>query len=504
MKKNLYIIICSIFILPIFLFLSFNKYNNYYFISYGNYNKNVNIVKKKTNIKEIIKHYKNYDYIKIDKIKNEKVVKYNELCNIIKNTNYNNFNYIISLNNNKINILKEELLIYKIIDYSNNNININNLNNYLTNKGYKYKFDIEDNITIINSESLFYNNNKFEKNNFDLSTITSNNINRLINMQEDNGKFIYGYNIMTGNELTSYNILRHSGTVWSMIKYYQINHSEVLYQKINKALEYLISNINIQGNNAYVVENKSSEIKLGGNALALIAISEYLNTFNNDKYFAIAQKLATGIICMQNNDGSFIHVLNLDGSTKENFRTAYYDGEATLALLKFYQLSNDNAYLSHSKMAIDYFISNNYNKYSDHWISYAMKEYLKYDTSDKYITFALNNYILNANKFNTNSFSPTKLELLTTVYQTYYDLKDKNIFSKITLNFNINELNEKINKELSILLSFYLTNSLSIYYKNPNKITGGFYNLNDDYRMRIDDIQHSLLGIINYQEIKRE
>ena len=66
-----------------------------------------------------------------------------------------------------------------------------------------------------------------------------------------------------------------------------------------------------------------------------------------------------------------------------------------------------------------------------------------------------------------------------------------------------NILNEKINKELNILLSFYLTNNLSIYYKNADKITGGFYSLNNDYRMRIDDIQHSLLGIINYSEIKK-
>ena len=110
---------------------------------------------------------------------------------------------------------------------------------------------------------------------------------------------------------------------------------------------------------------------------------------------------------------------------------------------------------------------------------------------------------MNINKFNKNAFIPTNLELLTTVYQTYYDLNDKNISNKAKLNFNIDELNKKINKELNILLSFYLTNGLSIYYKNPDKITGGFYSLNDDYRMRIDDIQHSLLGIINYLEIRK-
>lgn len=505
MKK----IICTVtyFILLFILFIFFYKYNNknYYFISYGNYNENTNVIKKKTNTKEIIKQYKNYDYIKIDKINNEEKVNYSELCNIIKRTNYNDFNYSISLSNNKINILKEELFIYKIIDYSSNNININNLNNYLIEKGYKYKFNIYDNITIINTSSLFYNKNKnkFEKEDNKLDTIISNGINRLIAMEEDNGKFIYGYNIMEGYEFTNYNILRHSGTIWSMIKYYQIKPNELLKNKIDTAIKYLISNIIVKNNNAYVVENKTNEIKLGGNALALITLSEYLNIFNNDEYFELAKKLATGIISMQNNDGSFKHVLNLDGSIKENFRTVYYDGEATLALLKFYQVSNDITYFSHSQIAIDYFILNNYNRYHDHWISYTMIEYLKYDSSDKYISFALNNYNLNKDRFNTNSFSPTKLELLTTIYKTYYELKEKNISNNTILDFNIIELKENINKELNILLSFYLTNSLSIYYKNPDKIVGGFYNLNNNYRMRIDDIQHSVLGIMNYQEIKK-
>lgn len=81
--------------------------------------------------------------------------------------------------------------------------------------------------------------------------------------------------------------------------------------------------------------------------------------------------------------------------------------------------------------------------------------------------------------------------------------KKKNFSNKVILEFNITELKETISKELNILLSFRLTNNLSIYYKNPDKIERRFYNLNNNYRMRIDDIQHSLLGIINYQEIKR-
>ena len=72
MKKFFYILIFLILFAILFLVLNVYNKNYYCFITYRNYDKNINIIKKKTNIKDIINNYKSYDYIKIDKINSEK------------------------------------------------------------------------------------------------------------------------------------------------------------------------------------------------------------------------------------------------------------------------------------------------------------------------------------------------------------------------------------------------------------------------------------------------
>lgn len=501
MKKTILSII-TITALTLITYLCIkNNHLQYYFITYGNYNEKYIVTKEKTNINKIIKDYKNYDYIKIDKIISEKTIEYSELVKLINNTKYNEFNYGLTFDNN-INILKEEININKIIDYSLDELNFHNLNNYLINKQQDTIIKDYNKIKIFETESKIYdkNNNEFISVNklYNLDKITQNSINRLNSLLNENGKFTYGYNIETGENLTSYNILRHAGTVWSMIKYYEINPNENLKKSIDNAINYLVENIILYNNDiAYVVETKTSEIKLGGNGLALIALSEYAKTFDTDKFQDISIKLANGIIAMQNNNGSYIHVLNLDGSTKEEFRTVYYDGEATFALLKLYEIIPDEKYLKYSEKAIDYFISNNYYKYRDHWISYTMHEFLKYNLEDKYVNFALNNYSYNKNRLKYESFGPVRFELLTTINNTYNYLKSKNI--SIIDKFDIEGLKSEINNQLHVLLNYYLSENIAIYYANPNKIIGGFYDLDSNYRMRIDDIQHSILGIMNYQ-----
>ena len=41
-----------------------------------------------------------------------------------------------------------------------------------------------------------------------------------------------------------------------------------------------------------------------------------------------------------------------------------------------------------------------------------------------------------------------------------------------------------------------------MYYNNPDKVVYGFHDPTDDFRMRIDDIQHSILGLMEYEKIK--
>lgn len=65
----------------------------------------------------------------------------------------------------------------------------------------------------------------------------------LVNQVGEDGKFIYGIYPQYDEEIDSYNILRHSGTIWSLICRYRMLPDESLKKTIEKTIEYMISQV---------------------------------------------------------------------------------------------------------------------------------------------------------------------------------------------------------------------------------------------------------------------
>lgn len=515
-KRKLTLLVIMVFI----AIMSINIYNNDYmlnkiYISFGNASETCNVELTKLTEELIIKKYADYNYLKIDKITEVKTISYKKLKNIISSTKKNKFPYGISLLNNKIVLLSEEINSNKIIDYNNNSINYDNLNSYLEKKNIKYRVKNISSLIIFSTDSKFLENGSFIKlhevngynirdidiNKNNLNNILNNAANLLMSMNLENGKYIYGYRTYNGEQINNYNILRHAGSTWSLILYYQINPSENLKNIIDHAIKYLLNNfiIDYDENISFVVEKKSNEIKLGGNALTLLMLSEYSEIFHDNKYLEIAKKIANGIIYMQEDNGEFYHILSTKGKYLEKYRTVYYDGEASLALLKFYKISNEQIYFEHAKKTVDMFLENDYTKYRDHWVSYTMNEFIKYNLEEKYIDFTLSNYTYNINKLdNNNSFGPVRLELLLSTYDSYNYILNNKPNSEALSKFDVSKLTNSININVETLFNYYINKEVAMYFDKPNLSIYGFQDIEDNFRMRIDDIQHSLIGLINY------
>ena len=516
MKKKL--IICATIITIVLIYFFYNQ--NITNITYVTYkDKNENYITEAVNLtkNQIINKYQNHDYLKIDTITTSKKITINQLSELIDESKENAFEYGLSLLDGEILLLCEEINSYKIIDYENYTIDYDNLNDLLASKNITTTITDITKLEIFETESFYYENeeliplelvNGFHIRNIEyqkenLETIIQGSASLLQSMNKSTGEYVYGYRTNTGKKVSSYNILRHAGSTWSLILYYEKYPSEELKETIENAIDYLIENYTIKKdkNTILVVEQKSDEIKLGGNALTLLMLSDYYNVFNDDKYNDIATKIANGIIFMQEDDGSYNHVLNTDFSLKEEYRTVYYDGEATFALLKFYGISNDRQYYRAAKKAIDMFLEENYEKYRDHWISYSLNEFLKYNQNEKYIAFALRNYTYNVSRLDDNTtFGPVRVELLLTTYKSYHDIKEINPESESIKKFDLDQLEESIEINLEVLFSYFIDKETAIYFKDETKALYGFHDIDSNFRMRIDDIQHSLLGIMMYYD----
>ncbi|MBR4305852.1 MAG: glycosyl hydrolase family 88, partial [Ruminiclostridium sp.] len=221
----------------------------------------------------------------------------------------------------------------------------------------------------------------------------------LANAIDENGRFDYGVNPVTDFHFVTYNILRHAGTIWSVIMQYDTTRDETLIPKIESAIGYMLDSIESPDeDHAYLIERKSDEVKLGGNAVVIITLSTYMQVFKSDKYKELIRKIANSILDCQENDGSYYHVLSYpDYKRKERDRIVYYDGEATFALARAYSVTGDKRYLDAAKKALDYFIDNDYTRFCDHWIAYSVNEVTMYEPEEKYLNFGLQNANENLN-----------------------------------------------------------------------------------------------------------
>lgn len=417
-------------------------------------------------------------------------------------------------------LLEAELNGAKILDYDTECINTTYLRNYLNKAGRTPIVSLPDEYIVFNcvgwicdenskvyelrSDDANYGRRKIDLVDKDYAAMVVNNASSfLIDQVNDDGSFVYGMYPRFDREIDSYNIVRHASTLWSLVCQYRMTGNDELVSVIDKAIDYMIdtSIITPDDDIAYLVETKSDEIKLGGCGVAVVALTEYMDAFGSDKYKDVAVKLGNGILTMLNEEtGEYYHVLNGDCSRKEQFRVIYYDGEATFALCRLYSLTGDEKWLNAAKAAVEHFIDADYVQFKDHWVAYSLNELTKYVNDERYYTFALRNAQENLDTiYNRDTTYHTYFELLTSTFELYDRMIERGIHVDYLDNgFDLEYFLKTIYKRADHMLNGYFYPEYAMYMANPNRVLDTFMVRHDGYRIRIDDVQHSVGGFYLY------
>lgn len=315
------------------------------------------------------------------------------------------------------------------------------------------------------------------------------------------GKFRYGIYASSEENLRGYNILRHAGSIWSLIQTYSISNYKGLKKQIREAIEYLL-NFAIPASNgaSYVLEQAASEYKLGGNALAVIALTEFHEVMRSTEYDDACIQLGKGILSMQNSDGSFVHVLHSETfKLKDLKRTIYYDGEAAFALCRLYEMTKDPVWLNAARKAADCMIRKDYTKYRDHWTAYTMEMLTRFCPEEQYFTFALRNAQVNLDRMISQPTTYfTYLELLMAAFETYHRILTEQHPVEYLKEFDAEKFLSAIRSRAEFMLNGYMFPEYAMYMKHPEELLGAFFVRSDRFRIRIDDIQHSCAGFCMY------
>lgn len=253
--------------------------------------------------------------------------------------------------------------------------------------------------------------------------------------------------------------------------------------------------------------SKTVEYKLGAQATAILAIAKYTEVTGDTQFYSFLRQLIASVkekfITLDNRT---IHVLDENLDIKNKFRIVYYDGEILFALLRAYSIFKDEQLIRICEDLMTEFIENDYQKYHDHWLSYATNEFLKFREKEEYYRFGLENALGNINFINKRDTAyPTMLELLVAASKMIEKLNVSPLKNEIFENeqdFIISK--HHINKVMKKRVFHELTTGVMFpefaqFFKKPSIISYGFFARHDRFRMRIDDAEHFLSGLINYR-----
>ena len=417
-------------------------------------------------------------------------------------------------------LLEAELNGAKIYDYDNGGLDFEYLNSYLKKSGRSgmealpdtyltfqclgWFCDETDAVYELVHDGLSYGRRQVQHIDADYAQELILNASSFLTEQiNEDGSFIYGIYPRFDNEIENYNILRHASTLWSLICRYRLVPDDTLAEKIQRTTEFMLNYVVYDSEGrAYLYEETADEIKLGGCGIAIVALTEYMDVFQNDKYTDVCRALGSGILSlMDQSAGTYYHVLNGDFTRKEELRTVYYDGEATFALCRLYAITGEQIWLDAAQSAVGHFIEADYTQYKDHWVAYSMNEITKHvPDNPEYYAFALANAQKNLDAIRDRDTTYyTYLELLMATFELYMRVQERGIHvDYLEDGFHLDEFLKTIDVRTDRMLNGYFYPEYAMYMANPQRILDTFMDRADGYRVRIDDVQHAIGGFYLY------
>ncbi|PKL79267.1 MAG: hypothetical protein CVV25_08470 [Ignavibacteriae bacterium HGW-Ignavibacteriae-4] len=346
----------------------------------------------------------------------------------------------------------------------------------------------------------------------------------------ESGKFLYKRNLNPQYDTYQgeYNILRHAAALYTLAQYskYEIEDEKIRQLlKTGYWLKSTIININHNENIRAVWSPKKNEetnfdqAKLGGSALALIALLELEKIQNGFTTLASLTSLGEFLLFMQKESGDFYSrfIPQYGGRTARD-KSLFYPGQAILALVSLYEHTADIKWIDAAVKGLDYLIKSR--KVSgeyplDHWILIATNKLMVFWGKSKF-EIAVDEVIFHTKQICNNFINFYEERDEDSSFYGCFSNDGKTCYTASTIEGLISalqmlpesELKDEVNKMIFEGVLFLINAQVpegvfvgaipntikpwEIVYKNEMELAG---------EIRIDYTQHFLNGLMNYKNM---
>jgi hypothetical protein len=337
---------------------------------------------------------------------------------------------------------------------------------------------------------------------------------------DDQGRFNYIYDPLKDTYPGGYNILRHAGTVYSMLEYCEHAGDPEILKAAERGLSYIESRIERMRKKgagmAVVVED--NEIKLGGNALAALAIAKHIEVTGDRGHLPLLRELGEWMLAVQDKEGDFlVHKQRYSDGAVSDFRSAYYPGEAILALMRIHRLDPRSKWLDGASRAALYLITVRDKELKeqdlphDHWLLYGLEELYRPRKDPVFLEHVLRVSAGIIRAQNRTSVFPdwnggfsndprstpasTRMEGLGAAFRTA---------SGAGMSNEADEILSSLKLGTSFVLNNQIGPSWAMYMKDPKASLGGIRENLTRFDIRIDYVQHALSAFLSTAKILAE
>ena len=339
----------------------------------------------------------------------------------------------------------------------------------------------------------------------------------LVRATGPDGRFAYSYRPVTDKVAKSYNILRHAGTIYAMMEAYEVTGDSAVRAAAERAIDYLKLHIKpapkTLGKGVCVVDN--DQTKLGGNGLALLALCKHMQVTGDRGHLDLARQLAVWILSVQADSGEFqVHIMHYSRAYASPARSAYYPGEAILALLRLHALDPDGGWIDAAERAARWIAEvrdidvPTAKLFHDQWILYSLNELCLYRARSSLVKHAMK---LTGAIIATQELDPEQPDWLGSFYKpprsTPTATRIEGLCAAHAMLGRIGggEAQKRVGHTIRLAVSFLLQMQFlpenAMYFDDPQRIMGGFRQNLTVQETRIDYVQHAISAILAYRRI---